>query len=93
VKVGNIIEINLTTQERDLIVNNTFADPALIEPLEERPAKDNMITVYYSPENLEELLGFIAAEANHKEDKNLGAALDSLHDKLADILDAYEEPE
>ena len=52
-----------------------------------------MITVYYSPENLEELLGFIAAEANHKEDKNLGAALDSLHDKLADILDAYEEPE
>lgn len=91
--MGNIIEINLTTQERDLIVKKTFADPALIESLEERPAKDNMITVYYSPEDLEELLGFVAAEANHTEDKNLGAALDSLHDKLADILDAYEEPE
>ena len=25
--MGNIIEINLTTQERDLLVNKTFADP------------------------------------------------------------------
>ena len=30
--MGNIIEINLTTQERNLIIIKTFADPALIEP-------------------------------------------------------------
>jgi hypothetical protein len=38
-------------------------------------------------------LGFIAAEANHTEDKVLEEAFDSLYDKLADILDAHEESE
>ena len=87
------IKINLTTEERGLIINETFADLVLLEPLEKGQVKDDLITVYYAPQDLEELLGFIAAEANHTEDKVLEEALDSLHDKLEDILDAYDESE
>ena len=56
------IKINLTTEERALIINETFADPVLLEPLEKGQVKDDLITVYYAPQDLEELLGFIAAD-------------------------------
>lgn len=87
------IKISLTLQERDLIINETFADTDLIEPLERARIEDDSITVYYSPQALEELLGFIAAEANHADDEVLEAELGSLHDRLEDILDDYEEQE
>ncbi len=35
------LKIYLTTKERDLIVDETFAAPSLIEPLEERPVQDD----------------------------------------------------
>jgi hypothetical protein len=84
------IKISLTHQERDLIINETFADTDLIEPLEKAQIVDDLITVYYSPHDLKELTGFIAAEANHTDDKSLEAALDSIFDKLSNILDEYE---
>ena len=84
------IKISLTLQERDLIINETFADTNLIEPLERARIEYDSITVYYSPQDLEELLGFIAAEANHADDEVLEAGLGSLHDRLEDILDDYE---
>jgi hypothetical protein len=62
-------------------------------PLEEKPVHGDMITVYYSPQDLEELLGFIAAEANHTKDKALEADLDCLYDKLEEILEEYAELE
>jgi len=89
----NRIKIKLTIEERDLITNKTFADPVLLEPLKKGQVEDDLITVYYPPQHLEELLGFIAAAANHTGDKILEKVLDSLYDKLADILDAYYESE
>jgi phage major head subunit gpT-like protein len=85
------IEIKLTSKERDLIVNKTFAGSDLIEPLERAQIEDDLVTVYYSPQDLEGLLGFIAAEANHANDEVLEAELDSLSDRLEDILADYEE--
>ena len=57
------------------------------------PVHGDMITVYYSPQDLEELLGFIAAEANHTKNKVLEADLDSLYDKLEEILEEYADTE
>ena len=84
------IKISLTLRERHLIINETFADTHLTEPLERAQIEDDLITVYYSPQDLEELIGFIAAEANQTDDKALEADLDSVFDKLSDILDNYE---
>ena len=70
------IKIDFTNKEKDLIVNETLAGPSLADPLEDKPVQDDMITVYYSTQDLEELLGFIVAEANHTKNKALEADLD-----------------
>jgi hypothetical protein len=87
------MKVDLTTEERDLIVDKTFAGPPLTDPLEKKLVHGDMITVYYSPQDLEELLGFIAAEANHTKNKTLEVDLDCLYDKLEDILEKDAETE
>jgi len=43
---------------------------------------------YYTPEELEVLLGYICARANHTSDKDLEDALDALYESLEDLLDS-----
>jgi len=43
------------------------------------------ITAKYSLEDLDELLGYIAAEANHSEDERRATRLYKLYDRLSDI--------
>jgi translation initiation factor 2 alpha subunit (eIF-2alpha) len=47
------------------------------------------LIVKYSTYDLDELIGFIAAEANHTVDKKIGKKLDRLFDKLNSILEKY----
>ena len=81
------IEIKFTPQERDLIIDHTFADPGLTKRLKIAEIKGKHLVANYSIHDLDDLLGFIAAEANHSEDKKLAKNLDKLFDKLSRILD------
>ena len=83
------INIKFTIEERDLIVNQTFAGDDLTERLYEAKAEGKLIKVSYTLDELEDLAGFIAAEANHAEDKKLEKKLDALYDKISDIEDNY----
>ncbi len=47
------------------------------------------VVVYYSSEELENLTGYVAAEANHNPDRKIQEALDALYDSLEALLDAY----
>jgi hypothetical protein len=87
----NKIEIKFTPQERDLIIDHTFADPGLTKRLKIVEIKGKHLIAKYSIHDLDDLLGFIAAEANHTEDKKLEKKLDKLFDKLSRILDKYEK--
>lgn len=82
------IEIKLTFKERDLIINKTMADSALIKKLKIVDIKEKYIKVSFSLEEIDELAGFIAAEANHVKDKKLQNQLDKLYEKLAKIEEA-----
>ena len=80
------IDIWLTLAERELILNHTLADDDLVARV--RDAKQiahGKIVVKYTPDELNELLEFIAAEANHTEDRGLERRLDNLYDRLEDI--------
>lgn len=80
------IDIWLTPAERKLILNHTLADDDLVARV--RDAKQiahSKIVVKYTPDELNELLEFIAAEANHTEDRGLERRLDNLYDRLEDI--------
>ncbi len=83
----NEIEIKFTLQEKDLLIDHIFTGPDLTKRLQIAEIKGKHLIVKYSTYDLDELIGFIAAEANHTEDKKIGGKLDRLFEKLTRILE------
>ena len=81
------IEIKFTSQERDLIIDHTFTGADLTERLQIAEIKGKHLIVKYSTYDLDELIGFIAAEANHTDDKRIEKKLDRLFERLTGILE------
>jgi len=77
------IDIWLTLAECKLILDHTLADDYLVARLRaaEQTAHTRVV-VKYTPDELNELLEFIAAAANHTEDRGLEGRLDDLYDRL-----------
>jgi hypothetical protein len=85
IEPGERIPIRFTAAERKLILEHTYAGGALTARLSVALVNGSRLTVQYSLEDLDELLGFIAAEANHSKDQRLAARLYRLYDRLSDI--------
>ena len=85
----DLIPVRLHVEERDIILNQTLAGPDLTDRLESAKQVTDSVVVYYSSEELENLIGYIAAEANHNPDRKVQEALDALYDSLDALLDAY----
>ena len=86
------IEIKFTEQERELIIDHTFAGSDLTNNLKISEIKGKHLIAKYTIYDLDELIGFIAAEANHTEDKKLQKKLDKLFERLSRILESeYSE--
>ncbi len=83
------IEIRLSARDRELISEHTFADPEFIECIREVPGKSYLIAPY-TLDDLDDVLGFIAAEANHTENRIIQNELEKLYDRLCEIEDAYD---
>lgn len=85
---GTKLSVKLTLRERDIIRNETFCDPdfAKFSVVEDKGIKVDM-----SLDDIEEIQGYIAAEANHTENKKLQKELYHLFDKLQVFLDAYDD--
>ena len=86
----NKIEVKFTAQERDLIVDHTFTGPDLTQRLQIAEIKGKHLIAKYSMYDLDELIGFIAAEANHTDDKKIEKKLDILFYRLSSILEKFE---
>ena len=86
--------IQLTAAERELVLQHTFVDGELrtrIENADEAGA--GKLTIHLTPDELNELLEWIAFAANHAEKRSLESRLDALYEKLKrveDALDVYE---
>lgn len=81
------IEIKFTSKERDLILDHTFADADLTDRLRIAEIRGKHLIAKFDYHDLEDLLGFIAAEANHSKDKKLQNQLDRLYERLTKIQD------
>ena len=81
------IEVKITPEERDLILDHTLADEALTDRLKIAEMRGKYLVAKYSTHDLDDLIGFISAEANHTEDKKLQKKLDRLIDKLERMLE------
>lgn len=84
------ITIRITEGERALMLEHTFGDPEYAERL--RPAaKGNGFVGEYTLDELEDILGYVAAEANHTEDRKVQRDLDAMFERLHDIQRSYDD--
>ena len=77
--------MKVTLRERDLIRDHTFYDPDFANLA---VADGAGICVDLSLDDIEEIQGYVAAEANHCDDRKLQKELDLLFDKLQEFLDS-----
>lgn len=85
------VPIRFTTPERSLVIDHTFADPHITGPLEAARPDDDTITTTYTLDDIDELLGYIAAEANHTKDKKLRKELYRLYQRLRTVMESYDD--
>ena len=84
------IPVKLSINDRDLLLEKTFIDTEHIELLKSAKQRSGMITVDLTLDDLDDMLGYIAFEANHTDDSNLEAAFDEMYDRLSEIESMYE---
>ena len=91
VKADETVPLELNQRERDLIISHTFADESLTERLRTAPQPGQRPVFYFTLDELGELIGDVAAEANHAKNKVLQEQLDQLCDRIEGILSRYTD--
>ena len=88
IPAGTTLPVSLTVRERDLIRDHTFCHPDFAACA----AVDGTgIRVDLSLDEIEEIQGCVAAEANHTKNATLRKELDRLFGKLQKFLDTYDD--
>lgn len=91
IKPDEPVPVRFTVRERVLVLDHTLAGGEIVEALEAAPVARGRCVVRYTLEGLDDLLGFVAAEANHSKDKKLRAELDALYDRLQAEMQSYDD--
>lgn len=88
---GGRIALELNARERELILNHTFADDDLTNRLRVVCREDEQPVYGFTLGDLDELAGYVAAEANHAKDRKLQKELSALCAKITALMDSVEE--
>ena len=91
IAAGEKVPLELTERERDLIINRTFAEGDLTDRLRVVPSPGRRPFYRFTLDELDELAGHVAAEANHAKVKKLQKELDRLYGRIADVLESYTD--
>jgi hypothetical protein len=91
IEPGAKVPVAFTACERKLVIEHTFADLELVEALEAAPLAGGKYIAQYTLDELDELIGFVAAEANHAKTKTLEREWDALYDRLQHELESYDD--
>lgn len=93
IAAGEKVALELTERERDLIIKHTFAGNNLTDRLRIVPSPGQRPFYCFNLNDLDELAGYVAAEANHAKVKKLEKELRRLYSRIADVLESYtDEP-
>lgn len=89
VKPGTKVGLKLTAVERKLILQDLMClDDRYAQTIRETPPSQ---PVQFTLDEWEDLGGYIAAEANHTDNRRLGKKLDAIFDKIQKILDTHTD--
>jgi len=86
---GEKVSLELNERERDLIIKHTFAGNNLTDRLRLLPSPGKRPVYRFTLDDLDELVGYVAAEANHAKVKKLEKELRRLFGRIVDVLDSY----
>jgi hypothetical protein len=91
IAVGEKIPLELTERERDLIMQHTFAGNKLTDRLRVVPSPGQRPFYRFTLDDLDELAGYVAAEANHAKVPKLEKELRQLYSRIADALESHTD--
>ena len=91
IKRGQKVEVSFSPRERALVLDYTFTGPELTAALRRAQLVAGRHVVRYMLDDLDELLGFVAAEANHSTDKKLRKELDALYARVRREMESYDD--
>jgi Plasmid pRiA4b ORF-3-like protein len=83
------LPLELSDRERKLILEHAFADEALLGRLRVAPTPNQRAVFHFTLDDLEDLAGSVAAEANHAKDKKLRKEWDRIYARISDVLDSH----
>lgn len=81
----------MNQRERDLIISHTFADESITNRLRVAPQPGQRPVFHFTLDELDELTGDVAAEANHAKNKVLQEQLDQLCERIEAVLSRYTD--
>jgi hypothetical protein len=84
-KEHELITVILSQRERDLIADHTLADPDYSNRFRTTEKNGTTLSAHFTTDELDDLLGYVAAEANHSKSKKIERELDKLYSKLEEL--------
>src|SRR5947209_20451765 len=91
VQPGERIPIRLTDHERKLILDHTFIGGDLERRIRVAADAGPAVVIALDLDDLEELLGHVAAEANHSKNPSVAKQLNRVHERLSRIGDTHAD--
>src|SRR6266849_4596012 len=91
IKPDTRLAIRLSTRERDLVVERAFLDPEIEAELRQAMPTGSKLVVNLTLDDIDDLLGCVAAEANHCDDGKVRRVLDPVCDHLSRVLDQFKD--
>jgi len=90
IKEGEGVPVRLGRSDVKLIEGLTLFDDDYLTRLTPDPGPTDLLG-YFTLDELDDLLGCIAADANHTGNRRLEKELDSLYDRLQAIMEGYDD--
>jgi hypothetical protein len=93
IRPNETVPFELNQRERELILSHTFADESLTDRLQLVPQLGQRPIFHFTLDDLDELVGSIAAEANHTKNRALQEQLNQLCERIEAVLNKYTDTE
>lgn len=90
IEEGEFIAVRVTQQDRQLLESLVIGDPEYVARLRAVPGASDFVGEF-TLDDLEDILGHVAAEANHAEDSRRQDELDDLYKRLLRIQRSYDD--
>lgn len=91
IQPGARVPAKLTPAQRDLILEHAFIDPELQKQLRVAEVDGTSVIARLTLDDVEELLGAVAAVANHATEAALEKRFDTIYARLRDVEETYTD--